>query len=146
MFIDHISMYADHPEKLKTFYENYFGGESNQGYKDEKTGQLSYYITFDGGGTAKLELIHRPNMDALSKHHIDLGYVSLAFRLDTKEDVDNKIETLKKDGYVVLDMPHETEDGYYSARVLDPEDNRVELVYGLPGGLHCPVDKQRPQK
>ena len=31
-------------------------------------------------------------------------------------------------GVPVVDGPRETGDGYYEATVLDPEDNRVELV------------------
>lgn len=146
MFIDHISMYSDHPEKTKEFYEKYFKGESNQGIKNEYTDTLAYWLSFGGGGTAKLEIVNRPEISNLGKNHIDLGYLRLAFMQDSQEEVDDLVNQLKADGYQVLKEPALNEDGYYSGVILDPEDNQVEIIYGRPGGLHCPTYKQRKKK
>lgn len=143
MFIDHISMYADDPVKMKEFYETYFDGESNQGFINEDTGTTSYFLSFGGGGTAKLEIINRPDIQKMQKNHIDHGFLRLSFMQDSEEDVDEKVEELRKAGCQVIREPRIAEDGYYSAVILDPGDNQVEIIYGRPGGLHCPVDKQR---
>lgn len=146
MFLDHISMYADDPEKTKEFYEKYFGGESNHGIINEDTGTMSYFLSFGGGGTAKLEIINRPEIKNMQKNHIDLGYLRLAFMQDSEEDVNNKIEELREAGYQIIKEPRIAEDGYYSGVVLDPGDNQVEILYGQPGGTHCPVNKQRKRR
>lgn len=146
MFLDHISMYADNPEQTKEFYEKYFDGESNHGILNEETGTMSYFLSFGGGGTAKLEIVNRPDIKQMLKNHIDHGYLRLAFMQDSEEDVDNKIDQLRQDGYQVIVEPHNADDGYYKGVILDPGDNQIEILYGQPGGTHCPVDKQRKRK
>ncbi len=141
MFIDHISVYSDDPRKTKEFYETYFGGESNQGIKNEESDTIAYWLSFGGGGTAKLEIIERPEEEKMGENNLD--YLRMAFMQDSKEEVDNKIKELEEAGYQVLKEPAETEDGYYSGLILDPDDNQIELIYGRPGGLHCPTYKQR---
>lgn len=146
MFIDHISMYSDNPEKSKEFYETYFDGESNEALKNDETDTFSYFLSFGGGGSAKLEIIKRPDIQRFKKNHIDLGYLRLAFMQDSEDGLKKKVEQLRNDGYQIIQEPHIGSDGYYKALILDPGDNQVELIYGRPGGLHCPVDKQRKKK
>ncbi len=142
MFIDHISMYSDKPEESKEFYEKYFNAESNDGVINDDT--KSYFLSFGGGGTAKLEIVeNREDLKKLKRNHIDHGFMRLAFMVDSPEEVDEKIAELKKDGYQVLKEPNANADGYYTGVILDPGDNQVEVIYGAPGGTHCPVGKQR---
>lgn len=146
MFIDHISMYSDDPEKSKEFYEKYFDGESNGGIKNDETDTISYFLSFGGGGSAKLEIVKRPEINNYKKNHIDLGYMRLSFMQFSEEEVDKKVEELREAGYEIIQEPHISTDGYYKGLILDPGDNQVEIIYGKPGGSHCPVDKQRKKK
>lgn len=136
MFIDHLTIYAENPEETKKFYEDYFKGQSSGELVNEETKTPSYYLTFGGGGSAKLEVAERPEGDRYLP-------IKFTFMLDSKEDVDDKVKSLEEAGYKIKRAPHDTEDGYYSGIALDPADNEVEILYGRPGGLHCALNNQR---
>ena len=46
----------------------------------------------------------------------------------TESRVDELTDTLRGDGFTVLDGPRRTGDGYYESVVLDPDGNRIELA------------------
>ncbi len=141
MLIDHISMYASNPDRLKEFYETYFGAKSNRLRLNEEAGIQSYFLTFDEGPT-KLQIINRPEIDDMSKNHIDLGYIRIAFEAESREDVNRQAQRLKEDGFVILKKPAARYDGYYDCTVLDPDDNQVKIIYGEHNGEHDPLDEQ----
>ena len=60
MRLDHVSIYTNNLERMKTFYIKYFSGTSNGVYHNEKTGLQTYFITF-GDGT-RLELMQSPDL------------------------------------------------------------------------------------
>ena len=45
MRIDHIAIYTKKLDRLKSFYEYYFGGISNTKYKNKTTGLETYIIS-----------------------------------------------------------------------------------------------------
>lgn len=55
MKIEHIAMYTQDLDRLRVFYETYFGAVSNDKYTNEKKGFHSYFLTFDSG--ARLEIM-----------------------------------------------------------------------------------------
>lgn len=63
--IEHAALYVADLETARLFFETYLGASSNGGYHNETTGFRSYFLTFEDG--ARLELMHRPQMDDFPK-------------------------------------------------------------------------------
>lgn len=126
MEIGHIAMYVDDLEGAKDFFMRYFGAEPNAGYHNPKTGLRSYFLAFDGG--ARLELMHRPQMEDGAKTPDRTGYIHIAFCLGSVERVNELTERLRADGYEVASGPRTTGDGYYESCVIGFEGNQIELT------------------
>ncbi len=56
------------------------------------------------------------------------GYIHVAFSAGSKNNVDELTKQLETDGYKIASQPRTTGDGYYESCVLDPENNRIEIV------------------
>jgi lactoylglutathione lyase len=125
MYIEHIAIWTHDLERLRMFYETYFGGKSNNKYINPKTQFASYFLTFASG--ARLELMQKPSIDAHSKDTA-IGYTHLAFAVRSKTQVDALTTRLREDGYQIVSEPRHTGDGYYESCVLDPDGNRVEVT------------------
>ncbi len=128
MKIEHVAMYVHNLEKARDFFGTYFGGVSNEGYFNPKTGLRSFFLSFEDG--ARLELMNIPGLEEKSGCPVYAGYAHLAFQVGTKEKVDALTARLKSDGYRVLSGPRTTGDGYYESCVADSENNRIEIVAG----------------
>lgn len=126
MQIEHIAMYVNDLEKMKEFFVRYFGAEANDGYHNKTTEFRSYFLTFEDG--ARLEIMNRPNMEDQNKGLARTGFVHIAFRMRSKEEVDRLTGRLKEDGYEVLSGPRTTGDGYYESCIIGPEGNQIEIV------------------
>ena len=126
MHIEHIAIYVKDLELMRKFYEKYFKASSNSLYHNPKTGLKTYFLSFGKG--SRLELMTRPNLEVSGKSLHSLGYVHLAFKVESKEKVDEITEKLKADGYRVISGPRTTGDGYYESCILDPEDNQIEIT------------------
>ena len=126
MVIEHIAMYVNDLEAARDFFVRYFGGSSNSGYHNEKTGFRSYFISFDDG--SRLEIMNRPEMDDMRKSAARTGYVHIAFSLGSTEKVDELTEKLSNDGYEVISGPRTTGDGYYESCISAFEGNIIELT------------------
>lgn len=126
MKIDHIAVYVNDLEAIKSFYELYFGVTANQMYHNTKTGLQTYFLTFPDGG--RLEIMTRPNITENNKAMMQSGYIHLAVSVGSKEKVDELTKRLQTDGYEVLSGPRTTGDGYYESCILDPERNQIEIV------------------
>jgi len=128
MKIEHLAIWVNDLEGMKTFYETYFHGKANTKYRNNKKQFESYFLTFAEG--CRLELMNRPdipaNVNDLMKEYI--GIIHFAISVGTKETVDSLTETLRKDGYQIIGEPRWTGDGYYESVVLDPEKNRIEIT------------------
>lgn len=124
MHIEHIAIWTKDLEKMRTFYERYFGAKSSKKYTNPKTRFQSYFLSFSTG--SRIELITKP---FLSDRSVDtLGYAHLALAVGTKEEVDSFVEQFLTDGYPLLSGPRMTGDGYYEAVIQDPEGNFIELT------------------
>lgn len=126
MYLDHIAIYTNDLERLKEFYLKYFDGKANDRYHNEKTGLQTYFITFEGG--ARLELMSKPELAERDKLKPSVGITHLAFRIGSREKVDELTHALVRDGYHLKSAPRETGDGYYESCILDPDSNEVEIV------------------
>ena len=130
MKLEHVAIWTNNLEKLKDYYQKYFGGVSNRLYKNPATGFQSYFLEFDGN--TRLELMQRPDIpenrnDRENLQH--LGLIHLAFLVGSKEEVDEKEKELKEKGFKILRGPRTTGDGYYEFETLDPDGNRIEVIF-----------------
>ena len=126
MHIEHIAMYVTDLEKARTFFMQYFGAASNEGYHNPRTDFRSYFLTFDHG--ARLEIMQKPRMSDREKNGSRTGYVHIAFSLGSRSAVDALTQRLKEDGYEVISGPRTTGDGYYESCIVGIEENLIEIT------------------
>ncbi|MCI7812824.1 MAG: VOC family protein [Lachnospiraceae bacterium] len=126
MQIEHIAMYVNDLEKAKEFFCTYFGAKANDGYHNRKTNFRSYFLCFEDG--ARLEIMNRPDMEDEKKSLTRTGFAHIAFRVGSKEKVDEMTVRFRKDGYEVLSGPRTTGDGYYESCIVDFEHNQIEIT------------------
>ena len=128
MNIEHVAIWSQDIERLKAFYERYFGARSNGRYTNAKKGFSSYFLSFDSG--ARLEIMQMDTVP-LSKddpYRQFTGLIHLAMSVGSEATVDRLTAQLAEDGFEVLDGPRTTGDGYYESVVFDPEQNRIEIT------------------
>ena len=128
MKVEHVAIWSKDIERLKAFYERYFGATASEKYSNSNKSFSSYFLSFESG--ARLELMHMPAIpESLdSKETQFTGYIHIALSTGSKEKVDQLAAQLKTDGYKIMDAPRYTGDGYYESVVLDPDDNRIEIT------------------
>lgn len=127
--IEHVAIWANDIETLKAFYATYFGAQANTKYTNAQKHFQSYFLTFASG--ARLELMQRPDIKQRTGTSPDqefAGYAHLALAVGSEAAVDALTQRLVDDGYLRLDGPRRTGDGYYESVVLDPEGNRLEIT------------------
>jgi lactoylglutathione lyase len=126
MIINHIALYTNDLERMKSFYMRYFNATSNEGYHNKNTDLRTYFLSFEDN--TKLEIMTRPNLEASTSSPLTVGYIHLAFSVGSKDKVDLLTRTLEQDGYTVSSKPRTTGDGYYESCILDPDGNQIEIV------------------
>ncbi len=128
MQIAHIAIWTQDLEELVEFYRTYFQASASPKYVNSAKQFESYFLTFTSG--ARLELMRMPTIlrqpDSENRQHA--GYDHLAFSVGSREQVDALTARLQRDGYRVIDGPRWTGDGYYESRVLDCDDNPIEIT------------------
>jgi len=128
MHVEHIAIWTEDAERLRAFYQRYFGAVSGARYVNAAKGFQSYFLSFTSG--TRLEIMqmtgipHAAN-DARTQF---TGYIHLAISTGSKANVDTLTAQLHAEGYPILDGPRTTGDGYYESVVLDPDGNRLELT------------------
>ena len=128
MKLEHIAIWTNQLDILRGYYEQYFGGQSNDKYTNPTTGFQSYFLTFKSG--ARLEIMSKPNIPPNQNDTIDeqyLGLIHFAFEVETMVEVEEKAVELQKAGFKILRGPRKTGDGYYEFETLDPDNNRLEV-------------------
>lgn len=128
MKIDHVAIWTNQLERMRTFYETFFAGRSTPLYTNPRTGFQSYFLSFNDG--ARLELMQMggigPNPNTAMQQH--LGYIHLAMAVGSETAVDQLTERLRAAGHRVIGEARRTGDGYYESVILDPDGNRVEIT------------------
>jgi lactoylglutathione lyase len=125
MRIEHVAIWVKDLEKMKAFYETYFNGESNEKYHNESKGFESYFLKFGSG--ARLEIMRKIGIDTEAQND-SIGWAHVAFSLGSKEKVNELTMQLQNDGFVLINGPRVTGDGYYESVMEDPEGNLIELT------------------
>jgi lactoylglutathione lyase len=128
MKIEHIAIWTRDLERVRKFYEQYFGAKAGEKYINQKKQFESYFLSFEGG--ARLELMQMPGIPENSNdvHKQFIGLVHIALTTGSRHRVDTLTEELRAAGYEVVGEPRTTGDGYYESVVLDPEGNRLEIT------------------
>jgi lactoylglutathione lyase len=129
MTLEHVAIWTKDIERLKQYYEYFFGGKSNNLYVNHRKNFSSYFVSFEGG--ARLEIMsmagipENKNDRVVDQHE---GIIHLAFGVNSMEEVDVKAEQLRTAGFAILSGPRKTGDGYYEFETLDPDGNRLEVT------------------
>lgn len=124
MRINHVAIWTENLETLRSFYAKYFNGSCGKRYHNPLKGFTSYFITFDG--RCRLELMC---MDGITQRQSrTLGLAHISFSVGDKENVDELTERLRRDGYTIIGEPRTTGDSYYESVIADPEGNIVEIT------------------
>lgn len=127
MKIDHLALWCDDVETMRTFYMKYFGCASNEKYYNPTKKYTSYFLSFDDKG-CRIELMHRPDITTEPiKRGFQKGMAHFDIEVGDEKMVDMMAEHFRQDGYTIVGEPRRTGDGYYEAAVLDPENNYVEI-------------------
>ena len=127
MRLEHTAIWTTDPERLRAFYERYFGARSGPRYESAtQAGFSSYFLDFPEGG-ARLELMSGPALGPASAPP-SVGYAHLAIALGSPDTVAALTTRMRGDGVPVLSEPRRTGDGYFEAVVADADGNRLELT------------------
>ena len=126
MKIEHIALYVNDLEASRNFFVKYFGATSNDGYCNPKTNFRSYFLSFED--SSRLELMSKLEISDPPKNLARTGYAHIAFRVGSREKVDELTAALQADGYEVVSGPRTTGDGYYESCILDAEQNQIEIT------------------
>ena len=128
MKIEHLAIWARDIERLRSFYETYFGAKAGERYVNQKKNFESYFLSFEMG--PRLEIMRMPAIpdNQNDVHRQYLGLIHFALSVGSKEKVDAITNQLRSDGFEIVGEPRTTGDGYYESVVLDPEGNRIEIT------------------
>lgn len=126
MRIEHIAMYVTDLEKAKDFFVKHFNAVASEGYHNKATDFCSYFLSFDDG--ARLEFMTKPQMTMSEKALDHTGYINIAFRLGSKQAVNELTQRLRDDGYAVVSEPRINGDGYYESCIAGIEENPIEIT------------------
>ncbi len=128
MKIEHLALWVRDLEKMKAFYEKYFQATANDKYFNPKKNFSSYFLSFRG--ECRLEIMQMPNIpdNKNDMYQQYMGLIHFAISLGSKEKVDALTEQLRTDGYEIVGEPRTSGDGYYESVILDPENNRIEII------------------
>ena len=127
MRIDHVALYCRDLEKMRQFFVEQFGAESNAQYHNPRTGLRTYILTFAGGG-ARLEIMERPEVKRVDPSESNIGYTHISISVGSREGVDEKTREIEDAGYRVVSGARMTGDGYYESCVLGPEGIQIEIT------------------
>jgi len=127
MKIEHLAIWVKDLEKMRMFYEIYFGAKSGNKYHNPSKNFSSYFLNFEDG--ARLELMYRPDiLETLQKLEEQIGMAHFAISVGSKEKVKELTENLRESRFEIIGEPRTTGDGYYESVILDPERNRIEIT------------------
>ncbi|MBN2045842.1 MAG: VOC family protein [Anaerolineales bacterium] len=123
--ISHTALWTQDLERLREFYQRWFGAGSNQKYTNPKTGFQSYFLSFDKG--PRLEIMLAPDVAERGSGQ-QVGYAHIALSVGSEENVRSQTTRMQAAGVPVFSSPRTTGDGYFESVVLDPDGNHVEIT------------------
>ena len=127
MKIDHIALFCKDTRRMRQFFMNFFAATSNELYHNPKTGLRTYILSFPYG-SARLELMQKPDVISIDPSQANIGFIHLSISVGSKDIVDSKTEELRDAGYSVTSGPRTTGDGYYESCIIGPEGIQIEIT------------------
>jgi len=127
MKIEHLAIWTENLETLRSFYVKHFGARSNEKYHNPTRQFSSYFLSFEGG--CRLELMQVPGLtshEPVSQYFQGLAHFAIS--VGSKDEVNRMTEQLRQAGHTVKGEPRWTGDGYYESVVLDPDGNTIEIT------------------
>ena len=107
-------------DKMKDFYTKYFDAKVDDKYENFRTGNQYCFLSFEEG--ARLLLVSASNIVESKKVDNAAGFSRISIA------VDELATQIARDGYQVVSGFRMNGYGEYESRILDPEDNEVEIV------------------
>jgi lactoylglutathione lyase len=127
MGLAHVAVWTRDIERLREFYERYFGATAGRRYESAtRPGFTSYFLTFPNGG-ARLEIMSLPELAGRAEAPA-VGYAHVAVSVGSRAAVEGLTAQMRADGVSIRSEPRQTGDGYFEAVVEDPDGNRVEIT------------------
>jgi len=127
MKIRHIAIWTNDLERLRDFYQKYFGLKYGNKYVNASKGFSSYFLTFENGPS--IEIMTREDIeDRAEENKQTVGFAHIAISVREKALVNSLTERLRLDGYRVIGNPRLTGDGFYESVILDPDGNHIEIT------------------
>ncbi len=127
MRIEHVAIWTQDIERLRGFYQTYFGARAGAKYVSQSRPFKSYFLSFESG--ARLEIMQTPSVaDGANISGPLRGYAHLAISVGSEDEVDRLTSRLADAGCKVLSNPGRTGDGYYESVVADPDGNPIEIT------------------
>ena len=127
MKLEHLALWVDDLERIRSFYMTYFEVSSGEKYTNPTKNFTAYFLLF-GPEKTRLELMHRPDIShSPPQRGFSKGLAHFAISVGGNQRVNQLTERLRADGYTIASEPRTTGDGYYESVVLDPEGNHVEI-------------------
>ena len=124
--VDHVAVWTHDLERLRAFYERYFGARAGPLYRSAtRPGFSSYFLSFPGGDS-RIELMTQAADEGPDRRAV--GYAHVAMAVGSPAHVEALTARMRSDGVRVLSQPRRTGDGYFEAVVEDPDGNPVEVV------------------
>ena len=128
MKISHIAIWTFDLEGMRNFYMHYFDAGSGEPYFNHTKDFKSYQITFNGDCSLELMQMHGVPKNKNNRQRQYSGLIHFAIKVGSKQKVLELTEQLRKDGFQIVSEPRSTGDGFYESIILDPEENRVEII------------------
>ncbi|HJV18526.1 MAG TPA: VOC family protein [Sediminibacterium sp.] len=125
MKIAHIAIWTNNLERLKQFYSAHFHCSASARYENPQKKFASYFLSFGDG--AAIELMQRQDITEAPVKEMT-GLAHFAVEVGTKEQVNLLTAQLEQAGVSIYSYPRTTGDGYYESVILDPDNNKIELV------------------
>ncbi len=113
-------------ERSRLFYITFFDAKCSPKYRNEKKEFESYFLSF--ANATRIEIMSIPQLSPPDEGQNRIGISHFAFRVGSKENVELLTQKIEYAGYSVLSKPRMTGDGYYESVILDPDNNRIEIV------------------
>ncbi len=123
--ITHVGVYTPDLERMKAFYEKYFGAVSNEKYENSK-GFSSYFLTFSSD--VRIEIMSHTQLEYRQVLEKVNGLSHIALSVGSRDSVISLTERLVADGYKLNLPPRETGDGYFESNIADPDGNAIEIT------------------
>ncbi|WP_019153773.1 VOC family protein [Robertmurraya massiliosenegalensis] len=125
MKIEHVAIWVNDIERMKTFYETFFNAKANGKYHNQDKEFESYFLTFEEG--ARVEIMRKTGVNKPQQED-RIGWAHMAVSLGSMESVNHMTARLQAAGYRLVNGPRVTGDGYYESVIEDPEGNLLELT------------------